>query len=517
MNPAEVLHTNNPDMATRVNFSPNSVNLEIAHEDLPELSLLDLPGAINVAENANEQHLVHLIQRLIKTFVKDDKALILLAVAASADTDTSTAFKLVNESKALSRCVGVLTKPDLITRTKQQIKRILNDEIFKLGNGWFVTKQLSPAELDEQVSHSEARKRERTFFATQEPWCGALAEFSERFGIPRLQEALSNKLSEHILNELPEINARVANRLRDVGHELSKFPEQIRDPRLTIIREIEKVASVIGKQLRGDGTENKFRTDYRNTLRDLRKRLHGARPQLLLGTPGVKKPTIEIDSDDENMGSPEPSPAKTRKGNDGRAIISSTQTQQFRAPRIKTEEEAFSAPPKAVFTLDKVKRAYDNGTTSGLPDLSNPKVTETLALECLQCWPAMIDSTLEEIKYLMVKMLSESIETTLATRRETRFFRDATQVVENLFLELLQKQEDLVHTIVACETHKPITYDNEALKSGRDTARQKLQEDRISQRVCYMIGITFLTRFVKRTATTRFTRCLCHSIAGDAC
>ena len=40
----DVLEANDPNMSTKVNFSPNIVSLEIASEDLPELSMVDTPG-----------------------------------------------------------------------------------------------------------------------------------------------------------------------------------------------------------------------------------------------------------------------------------------------------------------------------------------------------------------------------------------------------------------------------------------------------------------------------------------
>ena len=49
--PAEVLQANNLDVGMGVGFSPNIVSLDIEGPELPELALIDLPGAINVAPN----------------------------------------------------------------------------------------------------------------------------------------------------------------------------------------------------------------------------------------------------------------------------------------------------------------------------------------------------------------------------------------------------------------------------------------------------------------------------------
>ena len=262
--PNAVLLANDVEMASnsKISFSPNIIGLEISAPELPEISLLDLPGAIAVAENTSEQHIVPFVETLITSHVSDEKALILLTIAANQDTDTSNAFRFVRGVKAECRCVGVLTKPDLFTKSRQNTDRMirtLNGKMFELGNGWYVTKQLSSEELDQNVSYAEARRREEAFFTRQEPWCTALADFSEQFGIPRLQDALSHKLTEHILNELPEIASRVTDRLRKVEDQLAAFPEQVKAPCSTVRNEIEKVNSVVLEHLSGNGIENEFR------------------------------------------------------------------------------------------------------------------------------------------------------------------------------------------------------------------------------------------------------------------
>ena len=95
----------------------------------------------------------------------------------------------------------------------------------------------------------------------------------------------------------------------------------------------------------------------------------------------------------------------------------------------------------------------------------------------------MVDGMLAGVKQLTVNMLSESIQFTLATRRQTQLFEHTTQIVEALLLELLQKQQDAVRTIVACETHKPITYAEELLRSERENTTRKLMNERTLQRV----------------------------------
>lgn len=195
-----------PPTARSLLFSYNPIELRISGEELPELSMLDLPGSINVAPDEDKQHLVKLIEKLIGAYVKNEKALILLVASMDQDLETSTAFRLVLACKALPRSMGVLTKADLFTNSTKQIERVrqtLSGEKFKLGNSWFVTKNSSQDELDNRITHLEARERETEFFRCGVPWSTELVAHSDRFGTKKLQDAISHRLVEHIESELP--------------------------------------------------------------------------------------------------------------------------------------------------------------------------------------------------------------------------------------------------------------------------------------------------------------------------
>lgn len=243
ISPKEVFETNDPSMSNNnsISFSPNVIALDIAGSNLPELSLYDLPGAICMAREAREKHMPDFIKDLLKSYLQDDKALVLLAVAASADTETSSAFKYVEDCGAMDRCVGVLTKPDLMSTSRERVKQTermlgVGDKFFELGYGWFVTKQRyvlsrtraksdrshvegagtihtfksstdhcgfsrSQDELDSNMSWEQARELEKKFFNTQQPWATSLVRFADRFGIAHLQETISIELTRHILSE----------------------------------------------------------------------------------------------------------------------------------------------------------------------------------------------------------------------------------------------------------------------------------------------------------------------------
>ena len=56
------LRQDDGDERFEVGFSPNMICLQIASAGLPELSLCDLPGVINVHPDPEQQHLVNFIE-----------------------------------------------------------------------------------------------------------------------------------------------------------------------------------------------------------------------------------------------------------------------------------------------------------------------------------------------------------------------------------------------------------------------------------------------------------------------
>lgn len=184
----------------QVPFSPNVVCLEIQGPDLPELYFYDLPGSINVIEDNEDPGLVQMIEKLVKTYIKDEKCLILLACGADQDVETSTTFRFIKDCQATQRCVGVLTKADLLPPGKlAYIQQILSGTKFTLGKGWYITKQLSQEQIDQGISHTMARELEATFFSQNE-WA-ALDRLQQRFGIGRVQEIVSRSMTDHIRGE----------------------------------------------------------------------------------------------------------------------------------------------------------------------------------------------------------------------------------------------------------------------------------------------------------------------------
>ena len=103
--PLDVPQANNVDVGHQISFSPNEIHLEVAAENMPELSLTDLPGAINIAPNDDEEHLPKLIEDMVKAHIKDKR---LLSCLLSLPTVTPKRRPHLGSSKPAKREIDAL-------------------------------------------------------------------------------------------------------------------------------------------------------------------------------------------------------------------------------------------------------------------------------------------------------------------------------------------------------------------------------------------------------------------------
>ncbi|KAK4507024.1 hypothetical protein PRZ48_000758 [Zasmidium cellare] len=469
----------------RVLFSPNIISLDISAPLLPDLSFYDLPGAINTMGDESKQHFVQFIEDLIMSYIQDEKTLILLACAANQDLETSTAFRYLINCRAKDRTVGVLTKPDLMEPNRVDfVNSLLARKTYLLGGGWFVTRQLSQSQLDQRLTYERARRIESDFFS-QEMWTRQLAAYTGRFGVPNLQAALSEKLVQHILQDLPEIVERVQARLSYVNDQLAMFPEQVTAPSLSVIMEIDKVKGELVQQLNADSLRSKMRKPYRDVFRSLLKKLQELKPQVIWTTPGYSKPSVTIEDSEEEV-----TPSKNKRLNNGSRAISVVTPQSNRSRRTPAASSSNSSQgpdgfARAVFRLNDVKVKFDSAPGADLPAQTSEAVVRDLIGETVGSWAPVTDSALKKLKQVFISMLNKTIPTALAQRQGTELFNEVDRITHELFEELFQNTEATVHKLVAGETHRPMTYDSDTLKQKKDfykTEHRKLrQEQRVAE------------------------------------
>ena len=154
-----------------------------------------------------------------------------------------------------SRTIGVLTKPDLIAPCSEgEIVEVLQNTKKPLKLGYFMLKNMSQKQLNDNISNQEAWESEKQFFLTHEV-------FSEHlqlnvFGRDRLVEALTSLLVEKIKHSLPNIVRDLKTLMAQISAELVEMGPQpsqdCRELKSVLLRLISKFCELLRQSTRGE-------------------------------------------------------------------------------------------------------------------------------------------------------------------------------------------------------------------------------------------------------------------------
>ncbi len=291
---------------------------------------------------------------------------------------------------------------------------------------------------------------------------------------------------------LPQISLRIDNKLREVTHELSGFPEKSGAPCIEVHSAVGDVVQCVAKNIKGGRLENGFRDEYRRILDELRKDFKAARPQLTLVSPDFKAPAYGVgDSDDETPeASPCPTPAptsqsaKARKGENGVAIRTQPRSGGRNLPHKGAKPEGDGAVTgPTIFTLAQVRDAYKSGNRAGLPGGLSPEVTDALSLRCLAAVRSIFKKALDGIEQLIAQNLQHFVQTTLSIRQGTKLYRQVQAIVHTVFTGLFKTEKKAINDDVARELHLPILTDEENFRAKKEAKHAFLFKARTLRRV----------------------------------
>uniref|UniRef100_A0A3P9DNR2 Interferon-induced GTP-binding protein Mx n=1 Tax=Maylandia zebra TaxID=106582 RepID=A0A3P9DNR2_9CICH len=210
-------------IGNEMGISSELISLEIASPDVPDLTLIDLPGIARVAVDGQSADIGDKIKTIIQTAISKQETINLVVVPCNVDIATTEALnmaKLVDPDG--ERTLGVLTKPDLVDKgTEENVVKIVHNEVIPLKKGYIVVKCRGQKEITGKVSLSEALKNEEAFFKEH-------AHFQTLFdegkaSVPKLAEKLTLELVHHIQKSLPRLDEQTHKKLEQTQENLKKL------------------------------------------------------------------------------------------------------------------------------------------------------------------------------------------------------------------------------------------------------------------------------------------------------
>nr|QGU21439.1 interferon-induced GTP binding protein Mx [Planiliza haematocheilus] len=206
-----------------VGISSDLISLEVASPDVPDLTLIDLPGITRVAVKGQPENIGEQIKRLIQKFITQQETISLVVVPCNVDIATTEALKMAQQvDPEGERTLGILTKPDLVDKgTEETVVKIVHNEVIPLTKGYMIVRCRGQKEITENVSLTEAIETESDFFRDH-------AHFNTLYDegqatVPKLAEKLTLELVHHIEKSLPRLEEQIQEKLTQTQAELDKY------------------------------------------------------------------------------------------------------------------------------------------------------------------------------------------------------------------------------------------------------------------------------------------------------
>ncbi|XP_077149961.1 interferon-induced GTP-binding protein Mx-like isoform X2 [Ranitomeya variabilis] len=253
-------------------ISEDLITLEIISPNVPDLTLIDLPGITRIALPNQPQDIGRQIKQIIRNYITKQETINLAVVPCNVDIATTEVLEMAREVDPTGeRTIGVLTKPDLVDAgAESEVLRVVQNKVYRLSKGYMMVKCRGQREIKEKISREEAIQNEKNFFETHEHFSVLLKEGQAT--IPHLAESLTKELVCHISKILPNIEQQISSKLREAEEQLRKIgrgvPDTDEEKSYFLISKIEDFEDGIMKVVNGDEEGN---TEDLKLFKNLRK------------------------------------------------------------------------------------------------------------------------------------------------------------------------------------------------------------------------------------------------------
>ncbi|KFQ29691.1 Interferon-induced GTP-binding protein Mx, partial [Merops nubicus] len=208
---------------TKGAISGELISLEIWSPEVPDLTLIDLPGIARVAVGDQPKDIGEQIKTLLKKIIGCKETLNLVVVPCNVDIATTEALKMAQEvDPSGERTLGILTKPDLVDRgTEESIINIIRNQVIPLKKGYMIVKCRGQQDIHNKMALATAIQQERKFFETHRYFSILMEE--GKATVPQLAATLTNELVRHIIKTLPALENQVHAVLQKTLQDLQKY------------------------------------------------------------------------------------------------------------------------------------------------------------------------------------------------------------------------------------------------------------------------------------------------------
>ena len=214
-----------------MNITESPIYLRIYSPNIPNLSLVDLPGLTMVActDKGQPKDIKEKIKNLVGTYIENKASIIMAVMPARTDIEADIALDLIKEhDPRCERTIGILTKLDLMNEGTD-ITELLENKISKdlqLGYGYYAIRNRNKIECD-KMTVLDGLKSEQDFFMKHPIYSNK--RYKDNIGIPALCKNLSDILVKSLKRNLPGILEKIDRDLESNKYSLDKLGTPVPD------------------------------------------------------------------------------------------------------------------------------------------------------------------------------------------------------------------------------------------------------------------------------------------------
>ena len=225
----QIEHITYKNAGNEMNITHTPIFLRIYSPNIPNLTLVDLPGLTMVActDKGQPKDIKTQIRNMVGEYIKYSKTIILCVMPARIDIEADIALDLIKEYDPNGeRTIGILTKLDLMNECTD-ITNLLESNVsvdLKLKYGYYGIRNRSKKEsLEKNVM--EGLELEKEYFENHKIYNDI--KYKNKLGVPSLCTNLSYILIESIKTSLPHILKEINENLNINKIKLDKLGSPI--------------------------------------------------------------------------------------------------------------------------------------------------------------------------------------------------------------------------------------------------------------------------------------------------
>lgn len=216
------------------NISFEKITIKVYSPDVPNLTLVDLPGLTNVActDEGQPEDIKIQIENLIKKYIESKKTIILAVMPARSDLEADMGLGLIKQiDKKFERTLGIITKVDLMNEETSVAKYLQPQKIstdLRLKYGYYLVKNRSNKEL-KTISIKNGFIKENEYFSKHPVYSKLSDDLKNKITTHNLKSNLTEILVKNIKENLPQIMTQIMKLLHHINKQLTNIGPELKN------------------------------------------------------------------------------------------------------------------------------------------------------------------------------------------------------------------------------------------------------------------------------------------------